>query len=87
MIVRHFSLLLRIKVQIEKAEGKEEIAKLVGISPFFAGNYIEQARRYNLGYLWRCMGLLRRADWQLRSMSRRQERGIMDQLMINLCGM
>lgn len=87
MIVRHFSLLLRIKVQIEKGVSKEDIAKLVGISPFFAGNYIDQARRYNLGYLWRCMGLLRRADWQLRSMSRRQERGIMDQLMIHLCGM
>jgi len=87
MIVRHYSLLLRIKVQIEKGAGKEDIAKLIGISPFFVGNYIEQSRRYNLGYLWRCMGLLRRADWQLRSMSRSQERGIMDQLMIHLCGM
>ena len=87
MIVRHFSLLLRIKVQIEKGISKEDIAKLVGISPFFAGNYIEQASRYSLGYLWRCMGLLRRADLQLRSMSRKQERGIMDQLMVHLCGM
>ena len=86
MIVRHFSLLLRIKVQIEKAEGKEEIAKLVGISPFFAGNYIEQSKRYSSDYLWRCMGLLRIADWRLRSMSRRQERGIMDQLIVHLCG-
>lgn len=87
MIVRHFSLLLRIKIQIEKGLGKEDIAKSVGVSPFFAGNYIQQAGRYRLGYLWRCMGLLRRADWQLRSMSRGQERGIMDQLLIHLCGM
>ena len=86
MIVRHFSLLLRIKIQIEKGVGKEDIARLVGVSPFFAGDYIEQANRYNLDYLWRCMGLLRRADWRLRSMSRRQERGIMDQLIIHLCG-
>jgi len=86
MIVRHFSLLLRIKVHIGRGAGKENIAKLVGISPFFAGNYIEQAKQYSLGYLWRCMGLLRRADWQLRSSSRKQERGVMDQLMVHLCG-
>ncbi len=85
MIVRHFSLLLKIRVHAENGASKEEMARLLGISPFFMSSYIDQAKRQNVGALWRSMGFLRQADWQLRSLGRRQERAVMDRLMVNLC--
>lgn len=85
MIARHYSLLLRVKVHQDKGAAKDAMARELGISPFFLTSYIEQANAYTSARLWRNMGLLRGADWQLRSLGRRQERSVMDQLMVKLC--
>jgi DNA polymerase III subunit delta len=85
MIVRHYNLLLRTQLYMAKGESKEGVAKALGISPFFMGSYMEQARSYGPGSLWSSLSLLRAADWQLRSAGRRQERVLMDMLMVRLC--
>jgi len=85
MIVRHFNLLLRTQRHMAKGESKEQLAKALGVSPFFMGSYMEQARAYVPGSLWNSLSLLRSADWQLRTLGRRQERVLMDLLMVRLC--
>lgn len=85
MIVRHYNLLLRTQMHMAKGESKEGVAKALGVSPFFMGSYMEQARSYAQGSLWNSLSLLRNADWQLRSAGRRQERVLMDMLMVRLC--
>jgi DNA polymerase-3 subunit delta len=85
MIVRHYNLLLRTQMHMAKGESKEGLAKALGISPFFMNSYMEQARSYVPGSLWNSLSLLRRADWQLRTLGRRQERLLMDMLMVRLC--
>ncbi len=85
MIVRHYNLLLRTQLNMEKGESKEGTAKALGISPFFMNSYMEQARSYGPGSLWNSLSLLRNADWQLRTVGRRQERVLMDMLMVRLC--
>ena len=80
-----FNLLLRTQMQLRKGENKEGVARALGISPFFMNAYMEQAKTYSTGSLWGCLGLLRKADWQLRSSARRRERALMDMLVIQLC--
>ncbi len=85
MIARHYGLLLRIKVHQERGAASDAMARALGVSPFFMNSYVEQANAYSAARLWRNMGMLRAADWQLRSLGRRQERNVMDQLMVKLC--
>jgi DNA polymerase-3 subunit delta len=85
MVVRHYNLLLRTQMHLQRGESKERLSRALGISPFFMTAYMDQARAYSQGNLWGSLALLRRADWQLRSLGRRQERALMDVLIVQLC--
>jgi DNA polymerase-3 subunit delta len=85
MVVRHYNLLLRTQMHLQRGESKEGLSRALGISPFFMTAYMDQARAYSQGNLWGSLALLRRADWQLRSLGRRQERALMDVLIVQLC--
>jgi len=86
MLCRHFQLLLRAQSLMKKGDlGRDIMARELGISPFFLGNYLNQARNFpNLG-LWGGMGALLQTDSRLKSQGRRLERLTMDLLVERLC--
>ena len=62
LMARHLQLLLRTQ-QLEK-EGlpKDQMARSLGVAPFFLESYRQQARRPPSGALWRGLSALRRTD-------------------------
>ena len=85
MIDRHYSLLLKAKAELEKGYGADEIAKVIGVHPFFARAYVDQSRSFSTSRIWRCLGILKEGDWQIRSYGRRLEKFVMDRMIVQLC--
>ena len=79
LLTRHLQLLLRTQ-QLEKQRlGRDEMARGLGISPFFLDNYRQQAREASAGTLWRGLLALRRADDLLKTGGgRTRYRAVMD---------
>ena len=50
MLLRHCSILLQVKMDGEKYP-KQELAKKAGISPFFVGKYMGQAKHFKVSQL------------------------------------
>jgi DNA polymerase III subunit delta len=84
MVCRHFQLLLRAQRLIGKQLTKEEMAAQLGISPYFLGAYLDQARNCPASSLWGGLSALLEADSRLKMQGRRQERLIMDLLIQRL---
>ncbi|MAN25323.1 MAG: DNA polymerase III subunit delta [Gemmatimonadetes bacterium] len=85
MIDRHYLLLLKAKAELEKGHGADEIAKVIGVHPFFARAYVDQSRSFSTSRIWRCLGILKEGDWQIRSYGRRLEKFVMDRMIVQLC--
>jgi len=85
MIARHYSILSRAKIELGKGNNIEEIAKVIGVHPYFARSYIDQARSTTVGRIWRCLSIIKDTDWQIRSFGRRLERVVMDRMIARLC--
>ena len=85
MIARHYSILSRAKIELGKGNNIEGIAKVIGIHPYFARSYIDQARSNTGGGIWRSLSIIKDTDWQIRSFGRRLERVVMDRMIARLC--
>lgn len=86
MVNRHIQLLLKTQAVLHNRTSKEETAKRIGVSPYFVGNYIDQARRLSPQLLWQSMSALLVADTALKTSGRRNHGAIMDLLIARLCG-
>jgi len=86
MITRHYSILSKTKIELEKGNSVEGIAQAIGVHPYFARSYVSQARSFTQGRIWRCISIIKDTDWQVRSLGRRLERVAMDQMVARLCG-
>lgn len=86
MISRHMQLLLKTQ-QLERAGmPREEMARQLGISPFFLQGYRDQGRRVSSDILWRSMGILLDSDARLKSRGRRQQAPTMDLCLARISG-
>jgi DNA polymerase III subunit delta len=56
----YFSRLILVHCQKEKS--RDAVAKALGVSPFFAGDYLDAARNYSPEKLYRIVGLMREYD-------------------------
>lgn len=78
MISRHLQLLLKTQQLERGGVPRDEMARQLGISPFFLQSYRDQARRVEADILWRGMGVLLDSDARLKSRGRRQHGSTMD---------
>jgi DNA polymerase-3 subunit delta len=85
LISRHLQILLKVQGLARQNLPRDQFAAEVGVSPFFLGGYLEQARRFPRQGLWEGLKALREADARLKSMGRRQEGLTMDLLLHRLC--
>ena len=86
MVSRHLQLLLKTQ-RLERARvPREEMARQLGISPFFLSGYREQAQQVRSQSLWRGLSVLLEADARLKSRGRHQETAIMDMCLALLAG-
>ena len=85
MIGRHFQLLLKTQQFMQEAVPREQIARNLGVAPFFLDSYLQQAQSYIRQRLWYGLGAVVEAEAQLKSKGRKQHRTIMDLLIYRLC--
>jgi len=84
MIARHVRLLIKAKEIAAEAKGAPDIAKQLGVHPFFAKDYIAQARNFSAGELRRFFRELSRCDRAIKSSRLPRER-ILEKLILELC--
>lgn len=84
MIARHFQLLLKAKELSDRHLPRQEMARQLGISPYFLSSYLDPARSHSRAELWAGLSALREADLHLKSQGQRQDRLIMDILLARL---
>jgi len=78
MVSRHLQLLLKTQRLARARVPREDMARQLGISPFFLSGYQEQAQKVRARALWRGLSVLLEADTRLKSRSRHQQDAIMD---------
>ena len=84
MLARHLRQLWQARELSERGQPRDAIASALGIHPFFVGDIVEQARRFNRGALERTHRALFEADRSLKS-SRLSEAMILERLVLSLC--
>ena len=67
MLARHFRLLSKAKEVTGRMGGEGEVAKYLGVHPYFAKDYVAQARNFSAGELRSAFRLLHRCDRELKS--------------------
>lgn len=82
MLSRHLQLLLRTQRLEQRRAPRDEMARALGISPFFLTSYRTQARQLTAGALWRGLSALRQADDLLKGGGRGRNR---PQVVMDLC--
>ncbi|MBT3605065.1 MAG: DNA polymerase III subunit delta [Candidatus Latescibacteria bacterium] len=70
MLTRHFTILRKAKWLTGQQMSKNEIATQLKVPPFFLGNYLEQAKKFDDQALWQSFDALLKADNRLKSSSR-----------------
>jgi DNA polymerase III subunit delta len=86
MLSRHFQLLLRAQAAMANGvQGRDALASELGVSPYFVGGYLEQARASKPAQLWLSMGALLEADSRLKSRGRRQYAAVLETLVEQVC--
>jgi DNA polymerase-3 subunit delta len=79
LLTRHLQLLLRTQQLEGHRLARDEMARSLGVAPFFLDNYRQQARSASTPTLWRGLLALRRADDLLKSGGgRARYRAVMD---------
>jgi DNA polymerase III subunit delta len=86
LLTRHFQLLLKARqAAADGRRGRDALARVLGVSPYFADSYAQQARNLSASRLWAAMGALRDADARVKSAGRRQCGLVLELLVMQLC--
>lgn len=67
MLVRHFRILAKAKEIAGRLSDRSEIAKYLGVHPFFATNYLDQARNFSASEIRSYFRTFHRCDRELKS--------------------
>ena len=79
LMTRHLHLLLRTQQLVRQGLPKDQMARSLGIAPYFLESYRQQASRLPSRSLWRGLSALRRADDLLKSgAGRTRSRAVLD---------
>jgi DNA polymerase III delta subunit len=79
LLTRHLQLLLRTQQLEKKRLARDEMARGLGVAPFFLDGYRKQARAASAASLWRGLMALRRTDELLKTGGgRARYRAVMD---------
>ena len=79
LLARHLQLLLRTQQLEEEGMPRDQMARSLGIAPFFLDSYRQQARRLSSRALWRGLSALRRTDDLLKGgAGRTRSRAVLD---------
>lgn len=79
LLTRHLQLLLRTQQMEDKRLARDEMARGLGVAPFFLDGYRQQARSASASTLWRGLMALRRTDELLKTGGgRARSRAVMD---------
>ena len=79
LMARHLQLLLRTQQLETRGVRDEQMARDLGVSPYFLNSYRQQASRLPSRALWRGLSALRRADDLLKSgAGRTRSRAVLD---------
>lgn len=85
MIARHIRLLTKAREVAGRMQNPPDLARYLGVHPFFAKNYAQQARNFSAKELRSFFSALSRCDRQLKSSRLPRER-ILEKLIFELCG-
>jgi DNA polymerase-3 subunit delta len=85
MVERHFRLLWRIKLMLQKGLDRGGIASRVGMSPYILNIYLEQEKRISGEELQEIFNELYSADRALKS-SRMPDKMVLERVSLRLCG-
>ena len=78
MLSRHLQILLRAKDFERLRLAAPEMAKRLGVAPYFLSGYRNQARAQSVPTLWRGLSRVLAADSRIKSSGRPQQRTILD---------
>jgi len=85
MISRHIRILIKAREVGGRIGSGPELARYLGVHPFFAKNYAEQSRNFSAQELRKYFRTLARCDRSLKSSRLPRER-ILEKLIFELCG-
>ena len=83
MLARHFRILSKAKEVSGRIEDRGELARYLGVHPFYVKNYVQQARNFSSGELKASFMLLHRCDRELKS-SRVPKERILEKTLFSL---
>lgn len=78
MLSRHLQILLRAKDLEQQQLPAPEVAKRLGVAPYFLTGYRQQARSQAAAALWQKLSRILAADSRIKSCGRSQQRTILD---------
>ena len=85
MLARHFRILIKAKEVMGRMNGQGELAKYLGVHPFFLQNYLNQSKNFSNSELRRSFGILHRCDREIKSSRVVRER-ILERALFKLIG-
>lgn len=85
MLNRYFEKLWKLQPHLGGAPDKYEVARLIGVSPYFASEYVQAARRTTRGAVEAAFGALLAADAELKGGSQRSAQTTMTLVLRRLC--
>ena len=74
MLSRHVQILLRTKHLEQQRLPAADLARSLGVAPYFLGGYRSQARELPVNVLWHRLSRLMAADAQVKSCGKAQQR-------------
>lgn len=83
MLARHFRILSKAKEVSGRVEDRGEMARYLGVHPFYVKNYVQQARNFSSGELRASFRQLHRCDRELKS-SRVSKERILERTLFSL---
>jgi len=86
MLARHFRILSKAKEISGRMEDGSQIAKYLGVHPYFAKNYLAQAKEFSKNELRASFNILHRCDRELKSSRVAKER-IIEKALLGLHGL
>jgi len=74
MLARHFRILAKAKEIAGRAADRGEMARYMGVNPYFAGGYIEQSKNFSKSEIRGSFAILHRCDREVKSSRLPRER-------------
>jgi DNA polymerase III subunit delta len=85
MLARHFRILIKAKEVEGRMNGQGELAKYLGVHPFFLKNYLQQSKNFSNSELRRSFSVLHHCDREIKSSRVVRER-ILERALFKLIG-